>query len=159
MASSGGEDIEGTELELALPPEPSRAPVSADGAGADAHPFSVRAVHPQDRDALIRLAHYLEARRGLRSDAALARAAGVHRSTIARWKQGEAPAPENARMLRELATVVSRLAEQFDPDQIAEWMLGESTALRGRRPVDVLRAGGLIEVLAAAETKKGGAFL
>jgi transcriptional regulator with XRE-family HTH domain len=155
-----GQDAEAgdAELELPLPAERSRPAVSTDGAG-EARPFSVGAIAPRDREALIRLAHYFEARRGLRSDAALARACGVHRSTIARWKQGEAPAPENARMLRELATVVSRLAEHHDAEQIAGWILGESTALAGRRPVDILRAGGLVEVLQAAEQKRGGAFL
>jgi hypothetical protein len=111
------------------------------------------------RDEVIRLAHYYEARRGFPSDSALADACGVHRSRVARWKLGEEPEPANARLLRDLATVVSRLADYYDADVIPDWLYGNSPDLGGLRPMDVLRRGGLVQVLAAAEAQTSGSFL
>jgi hypothetical protein len=111
------------------------------------------------RDGVVRLAHYYEARRGFPSDSALADACGVHKSRVARWKLGEEPEAANARLLRDLATVVSRLADYYDADVIPDWLYGASPDLGGQRPLDVLRRGGLVQVLAAAEAQTSGSFL
>ncbi|MDB4951557.1 MAG: hypothetical protein JWM27_4206 [Gemmatimonadetes bacterium] len=111
------------------------------------------------QDAVIRLAHYYQARRGFASDSALADACGVHRSQVARWKRGEEPDVHNARLLRDLATVVARLADWYDAEVIPDWLYGSSPDLGGRRPIEVLRRGGLVEVLAAAETQTSGSYL
>jgi hypothetical protein len=110
------------------------------------------------QDGVIRLAHYYQARRGFASDSALADACGVHRSRVARWKLGDEPEAANARLLRDLATVVSRLADYYDRDVIPDWLYGSNPDLGGESPIDTLRRGGLVQVLAAAEAQTSGSY-
>jgi len=126
--------------------------------GAVARPRPARRA-AVDREEAIRLAHYYQARQAFSSDSALADACGVHRSQVARWKRGDVPDAHNARLLRDLATVVARLADWYDPDVIADWLYGQNPDLGGRQPLEVLREGGLVEVLAAAETQTRGSHL
>lgn len=73
---------------------------------------------------------------------------------IERWRRGETSDPEG-----ELAFVVTRLLEYYAPASVPDWLLGNSPDLGGRRPIDVLRAGGLAEVIAAIDAQTSGSFL
>lgn len=106
----------------------------------------------------LREASYLAARRGFPTDAALAEAFPVSPSRVARWKRGEKPDAENARFLRDLGIVVSVLDGYLEEEVVADWLHGVNAHLGDRRPVDVLRAGRLSEVIRAIEAEKSGAF-
>jgi transcriptional regulator with XRE-family HTH domain len=101
---------------------------------------------------------YQTARRAFASDAEMARAFGVDRSRIARWKQGEAPDPANAERLVGLDTVVALLSGFLTQSSIPKWLNGFNAHLGNRRPIDVIRIGRLSEVIAAIEAEKSGAF-
>src|SRR3982750_4022546 len=77
---------------------------------------------PLGRDELIQRAYYLEARLGFPSDRALADALGVHRSQVSRWSQGKLAQRENAWLLRDVATAVSRLADHYETATIEKWL-------------------------------------
>ncbi|MBI4538885.1 MAG: DUF2384 domain-containing protein [Gemmatimonadetes bacterium] len=102
--------------------------------------------------------HYLSARRAFRSDAELAGALGVSRSRVTRWKQGETPDPENAARLRDLDIVVSLLSGFLEAEAIPDWLRGSNPHLGDSRPLELLYAGRLSEVVRAIEAEKSGAF-
>jgi hypothetical protein len=101
---------------------------------------------------------YQTARRAFSSDAEMARAFGVDRSRVARWKQGDAPDSENAERLVGLDTTVALLSGFLAESSIPKWLSGLNAHLGDRRPIDVLRSGRLSEVIAAIEAEKSGAF-
>ena len=103
-------------------------------------------------------ARVLSARRGFPSDAALAEAAGVSRSNVARWKKGERPSPENMEFLLALDLVVTMLSEYLHPRTVPKWLFGINAHLGHARPIDVLRLGRLSEVIRAIEADRQGAF-
>jgi transcriptional regulator with XRE-family HTH domain len=101
---------------------------------------------------------YAVARRAFASDAEMAASFGVHRSQIARWKQGAPPDPANAERLLGLDVVVSLLEGFLELESIPKWLRGINAHLGHRRPLDVLREGRLSEVVRAIEAEKSGAF-
>ena len=106
----------------------------------------------------IQRAYYLLARHGFPSDRALADAVGVHRSQVSRWSQGKLAQRENAWLLRDVATIVARLADDLEPGTIQKWLFANNPELDGDAPIDLLRQGRLPEVLMAAEAQTSGAF-
>ncbi|HEX6040160.1 hypothetical protein [Longimicrobium sp.] len=111
-----------------------------------------------DPDVCIQRAYYLEARKGFATDSALAEAMGVNRSQVSRWAQGRAAHAENAWLLRDLATAVSRMADFYNPASINRWLFGANPDLGGEPPMVLLRQGRLPEVLMAIEAQTSGAF-
>jgi hypothetical protein len=103
-------------------------------------------------------AYYLEARLGFPSDRALADAVGVHRSQVSRWSQGKLAQRENAWLLRDLGTAVSRLADYLERSTIYKWLFSANPDLDGEQPMELLRQGRLPEVLMAIEAQTSGAF-
>ena len=101
---------------------------------------------------------YLAARRPFESDAALADALGVHRSQVARWKRGGQADSANEERLRNLGTVVESLTGYLEPTAISDWLSGINPHLGHRRPIDVLLAGNVTEVIAAVEAERRGAY-
>jgi transcriptional regulator with XRE-family HTH domain len=116
---------------------------------------TLRAVEP---DVCIQRAYYLEARKGFATDAALAEAMGVNRSQVSRWAQGRAAHAENAWLLRDLATAVSRMADYYNPASINRWLFAAHPDLGDEPPMTLLRQGRLPEVLMAIESQTSGAF-
>jgi transcriptional regulator with XRE-family HTH domain len=109
---------------------------------------------------LAAMADYHRARRGFTSDAELAEAMGVHRSSLTAWKTGVgAPTSDNARLLSHLAVVVTELEGFLDPDVIPDWLLTEQHTLGGRTPAEALREGRLADVLYAANAAEHGAYV
>lgn len=106
----------------------------------------------------LRRAAYLYARRAFESDAELADAFPVSPSRVARWKQGDAPDAENARLLRDLGIVVALLDGWLEEEAVADWLHGVNAHLGHRRPLDVVRDGRLSEVVRAIEAERSGAF-
>jgi hypothetical protein len=125
------------------------------GGTADVRHLEPAELPPQ----LIVLSHYQQALRGLPGDDALAEAVGVATAEVEAWKAGQMPNDEQLRRLRDLATIVARLADYYDPRAIPDWLYGQSPDLGGRRPVELLREGNLADVLSVAEAQISGAYV
>lgn len=92
------------------------------------------------------------------SDAQIAQALGVNRSQPNRWRGGQEPDPENADRLVGLDAVIEMLDGYLQPTSIRKWLNGTNAHLGNRRPIAVLRAGMVSDVIAAIEAEKSGAY-
>lgn len=109
------------------------------------------------RRQIVPIAYYLEARKGFRSDAALAKALGVSAETITRWKRGGTVEPESERLLRDLAVAVSELLTAYEPEAVPEWLQGRAPREQ-KTPLEWLREGNLAEVLNQINASATGAY-
>ncbi len=95
---------------------------------------------------LVREAVYLHEIAKL-SDADIARATGVARSTARAWlAHTRSPTGERAERLIELSALVERLARVMEPSYIAVWLRKPVQALAERKPIDVLAHGDYMRV-------------
>jgi uncharacterized protein (DUF2384 family) len=96
--------------------------------------------------ALIREAAYLHEIAKL-SDADIARATGVARSTARAWlAHTRSPTGERAERLIELSALVERLARVMEPSYIAIWLRKPVPALQEHKPIDVIANGNYLQV-------------
>jgi hypothetical protein len=146
----------------------TRADVASLGSGSKRYVLRTRSRGRGDvqADAVVldprqvpQVAYYIEAKRGFPTDSALAEAMGVHRSQITRWKAGEAAESENAWLLRDIASAVSRLADHYEPSTVHAWLYGENQELEGRQPIELLHEGRLPEVLMVIQAETSGAYI
>ncbi|HEX5724859.1 MAG TPA: hypothetical protein VFX98_05305 [Longimicrobiaceae bacterium] len=93
------------------------------------------------------------ARRAFHTDPELAEALGVDAATLARWRAGEAPGPEERDRIAALDVVVELLSTRLRPSNVPRWLSRVHKRLGNRRPVAVLREGRVSEVLAAVEAE------
>ncbi|GAA0997323.1 hypothetical protein GCM10009551_064720 [Nocardiopsis tropica] len=102
----------------------------------------------------------LPARRIRSTDDSIAvksRLLGVPEDTMALWQLGKVhPTDAQKRELRDLEQVMDHAAEVWAPGVIVDWLEGTNAFLDGARPIDVLRAGRLSEVLAALDSVDSG---
>jgi transcriptional regulator with XRE-family HTH domain len=96
--------------------------------------------------------------RDLGSQAEVARILGVSRSRVSRWLKDEQPDAVNRRKLEALEFVLARLRQTYEPDTAAKWLDGFNAHLGGRRPIDLVTAGRVAEVLTAVEADEAGAY-
>lgn len=95
---------------------------------------------------LIREAVYLHEIAQL-TDADIARATGVARSTARAWlAHTRSPTGERAERLIELSALVERLARVMEPSYIAVWLRKPVPALAERKPIDVIASGDYMRV-------------
>lgn len=94
----------------------------------------------------------------LGSQAEVARALGVNRSSVTRWLRGEEPDAANRHKLAGLEFVIGRLLDIFPSETAAKWLTGLNAHLGNRRPLDLVADGRLAEVLAALEAEDTGAY-
>jgi Protein of unknown function (DUF2384) len=92
------------------------------------------------------------------SDAELAAALGVGPRKPARWRAGHPPDRESRDRIVALDAVVELLGAFLPPSGIPRWLDEPSPHLGGRRPVEVLQAGRLSEVVAAVEAERTAAL-
>jgi transcriptional regulator with XRE-family HTH domain len=97
-------------------------------------------------------------RRALASDAEVAEALGVARSQLTRWRAGQSPDDANRDRLVGLDAVVELLSGFLSPGTVEKWLKSPNAHLGNRRPLALLRADRLSEVIAAIEAEKAGAF-
>jgi transcriptional regulator with XRE-family HTH domain len=90
--------------------------------------------------------------------AEVARALGVNRSRVTRWLRDEAPDLANRRKLEAVEFVLNRLSQTLRRETAVSWLYGTNAHLGDRRPIDLLAAGRVSEVLAAIEAEETGAF-
>jgi hypothetical protein len=113
--------------------------------------MSVRAVRLY-RGKLQRLADQL----GGQSE--VARALDVDRSRVSRWLHSAEPDPENLARLDALEFIVARLQQAFPPEAARRWLTGVNAHLGNRRPIDLVAANRIAEVVAAIEQDAEGAY-
>lgn len=95
---------------------------------------------------LVREAVYLHEIAQL-SDADIARATGVARSTARAWlAHTRSPTGKRAERLIELSALVERLARLMEPSYIAVWLRKPVPALGNRKPIDLIAAGDYMRV-------------
>ena len=72
----------------------------------------------------------------------IARATGAAKQTVTSWLRAtRRPRAEHRDRLLELVTIVDRLSEIMDDDQIALWLQKPLTALDDERPLDAIANG------------------
>ena len=95
---------------------------------------------------LIREAAYLHEIAQL-TDADIARATGVARSTARAWlAHTRSPTGERAERLIELSALVERLARVMEPSYIAIWLRKPVPALAEGKPIDLIASGDYVRV-------------
>ena len=88
----------------------------------------------------------------------IARLLDVDRSRVSRWMSTATPDPENQTKLDALEFVMARLGQIFGAETARKWLTGVNAHLGNRRPVDLIVANRIAEVLAAIEQADTGAF-
>lgn len=96
--------------------------------------------------------------RDFRSQRRLADALGVSPAQISRWKQGRGIDADNAERLDLLELVMSSLLRLYEPSTAEKWLFGVNAHLRERRPIDVIRMGETMELLAAIQQERAGSY-
>jgi hypothetical protein len=107
----------------------------------------------------VAIARKVEALRDdFRSAARLADLLGVNRSQVTRWLRGAGIDELNAGKVELLELVWSNLLRLYDREAALEWLLGINPHLGDRRPIDVVRAGRLEDLMRAIRAERAGSF-
>jgi transcriptional regulator with XRE-family HTH domain len=96
--------------------------------------------------------------RDFRSQRRLADALGVSPAQVSRWKRGRGIDGGNAERLDLLELTMSYLLRVYEAETAEKWLYGLNPRLRNRRPIDVIRAGGAHELLAALRQERAGSY-
>jgi transcriptional regulator with XRE-family HTH domain len=104
---------------------------------------------------------YLRRRTKL-TEADLADATGASTRSVRRWLKAdmrEVRAPRFTEQIDDLRMIVKELEDSMTAKGIRQWLRARSRYLDGKRPIDVLRAGGFDDVLEAARSFREGDYL
>ena len=96
--------------------------------------------------------------RDLGSQARVARALGVSPSRVSRWLRTEEPDAENRRKLEGVEFVLSRLLGIYQRETAISWLQGINPQLGDRRPIDLLAAGRITDVLQAIDADEAESY-
>lgn len=88
----------------------------------------------------------------------LAEAVHADKSRISRWAKGAAPDEKNSQTITDLEFVYQRLSRFLDDNSADKWLASVNANLRGRRPLDLLHEGRVVDVLAAADQEEAGSY-
>ena len=94
----------------------------------------------------------------LGGQAKLARMLGVSPSRVSRWLRTEQPDAENRRKVEGVEFVLGRLLDLFERETALDWLQGFNAHIGNRRPIDLLGAGRVGEVLEAIEAEETLAY-
>jgi transcriptional regulator with XRE-family HTH domain len=97
--------------------------------------------------------------RDFRSQRRLADALGVSPAQVSRWKRGRGIDGVNAERLDLLELAMSALLRVYEPESAERWLYGVNPRLRNRRPIDVIRAGAVQELLAVLRQERAGSYV
>jgi transcriptional regulator with XRE-family HTH domain len=107
----------------------------------------------------VAIARKVEALRDdFRSAARLAEMLGVSRSQVTRWLRGAGIDERNAEKVELLELVWSSLLRLYDREAALVWLVGVNPHLGDRRPIDLVRAGRLEELMRAIRAERAGSF-
>ena len=96
--------------------------------------------------------------RDLGSQARVARALGVSPSRVSRWLRVEEPDASNRRKLEGLEFVLARLLSLYRRETAIKWLEGINAHAGNRRPIDLLAAGRIAEVIEAIDADEAGSY-
>jgi transcriptional regulator with XRE-family HTH domain len=94
----------------------------------------------------------------LGSQARVARALGVSPSRVSRWLRTEEPDALNRRKLEGVEFVLSRLLGLYQRDTAIKWLQGINPQLGDRRPIELLAAGRITDVLQAIDADEAESY-
>src|SRR5437762_12588221 len=97
-------------------------------------------------------------RADFRSAAQVADMLGVNRSQVTRWLQGAGIDPLNAEKVDLLELVWSKLLRLYERDAALAWLFGVNPRLGDRRPIDLVRAGRIEELMRAIRAERSDSF-
>lgn len=97
-------------------------------------------------------------KRDFKTGAALAELLGVNRSQVTRWLRGAGIDPLNAEKIDLLELVWSNVRRLYQPEAARSWLFGLNPHLGDRRPIDLIRAGRLEELLRAIRIERAESF-
>jgi len=80
------------------------------------------------------------------------------KSRVSRWAKGAAPDERNSAAINDLEYIYQRLASFLGNESADKWLDSPNAFLKGRRPIDVLQEGKMVDVLAAANQEEAGSF-
>ena len=81
-------------------------------------------------------------------------------ATVSRWFSDQAsPSIHTQTIIADLRYVVDRLADFYAPDEIRLWLFAKHPLLNRERPIDLIHAGQVEQVLAIIERLDAGAYL
>jgi uncharacterized protein (DUF2384 family) len=83
---------------------------------------------------------------------------GVDVAQISRWRRGGGIDEANALRVDLLEFVMSQLLRIYDRQTARDWLFGLNPHLGDRRPLDLIRAGRVHEVIAAVEAEYGEGY-
>lgn len=88
----------------------------------------------------------------------LAEVVQADKSRISRWAKGSVPDKKNSQAITDLEFVYQRLSRFLNDNSADKWLESVNAHLRGRRPLDVLHEGRIVDVLAAANQEEAGSY-
>lgn len=97
-------------------------------------------------------------RADFRSAAQLADLLGVSRSQVTRWLRGAGIDPENAERVDLLELVWSNLLRLYEREAALAWLFGVNPSLGDRRPIDLVRAGKIEDLMRAIRAERADSF-
>jgi hypothetical protein len=97
-------------------------------------------------------------KRDFRSGSAIADLLGVNRSQVTRWLRGAGIDPSNAENIDLLELGWANLLRLYEPTAARAWLFGLNPHLGDRRPVDVIRAGRVEELMRAIRAERADSF-
>ena len=94
----------------------------------------------------------------LGSRAAVADLLGVSRSRVTRWLNGAGIDPLNAEKVDLLELVWANLLRLYEPEAARAWLYGLNPQLGDRRPIDLIRAGKIEDLMRAIRAERADSF-
>jgi transcriptional regulator with XRE-family HTH domain len=94
----------------------------------------------------------------LGSQRTLADALGVSPAQVSRWTRGQGLDPANAERLDLLELAMSSLLRLYEPETAERWLHGANPHLGNRRPIDLIRLGRAVELVAALRQERAGSY-
>jgi DNA-binding transcriptional regulator YdaS (Cro superfamily) len=83
---------------------------------------------------------------------------GVSPVQVRRWLKGGGIDVSDAERVDLLEFVIARLSRIYEPEVVEEWLRGINPRLGDRRPVDVIRAGRIQDLLAVIADERAGGY-
>lgn len=94
----------------------------------------------------------------LGSQRQLAELLGVSPAQVTRWRRGGGIDLANAERVDLLELAVGSLLRLYPPEAAEQWLLGINPHLGDRRPIDLVRAGRVQELLGALGAERAGGY-
>lgn len=89
----------------------------------------------------------------------VAEAVQTDKSRVSRWAKGGAfPDAQNTQTIDDLEFIYQRLSRFLSDSTADKWLNSANSFLHGKRPIDVVHEGRVVDVLSAADQEEAGSF-